>query len=383
MNKLYVNSFRFTLLLALVGMVSCTKSTISVEIQVVDTSELNPDSVFIVGNTPELGSWNPAIALMEKSKNGYVYSFEMKRGESIEFKFTRGDWAKEGMIENGDGGNIVLSPTTDTTVVYRVHAWHRPEPSSTSSGTVIQWNVADPKGELAPRKLHIYLPRNYQIDSTSVYPILYMMDGQNLFDERYSSSMGEWGIDEYLESDTASEVIVVGVENSANRMEEYMDIEKGKPFREWLADFIFPKIDSAFRTDTNRRFVGGSSAGGALAYLMRREYGRPRSTRVNGVLCFSPALYVNTEEDQYNIFLEGELESRPFPHVPIYFDMGGKGVDRILLEGTEMLKKHYPENSPANPAHKYVVDLNDDHNETAWRKRFPAALEWLLANDKN
>ncbi|KAB2817445.1 alpha/beta hydrolase-fold protein [Phaeocystidibacter marisrubri] len=383
MNKLCINFGRLWLFMLMVGAMSCSKSTITVEIQVEDTSGLKPDSVYIVGNTPELGNWNPAITLMEKVDDYYVFTLEMKKEESIEFKFTLGDWAKEGMIENGDGGNIVLSPKTDTSVVFSVKSWHRPEPTSTAVGNVFQWNVADPKGELAPRKLHIYLPKNYERDSTATYPVLYMMDGQNLFDERFSTSMGEWGIDEYLESDTASKVIVVGVENSVNRMEEYMDYVKGKPFREWLAHFIFPKVDSAFRTDTNRRFVGGSSAGGALAYMMRREYGRSGRNRVDGVLCFSPALYVNTEEDQYSIFLADELESRPYPRVPIYFDIGGKGVDRILLEGTEMLKKHYPENSSASPVYKYVVDLNDDHNETAWRKRFPAALEWLLANDRN
>lgn len=366
-------------------LMSCSKSTVTVSIHVLDESSENPDSVYITGNSKDLGNWNPKGVKMKASGGEYVCEIEVMLGQTLEYKFTLGDWESEGWKSDGNGENISISPKSDTTVMYRIERWGRAIPSSTAVGNVFQRDISDPKGILPSRRLHIYLPKNYNQEPKKRYPVLFMMDGQNLFDERFSGPMGEWGIDEYLESDTASEVIVVGVENSVNRSDEYMDLVKGEAFREWMVNHVFPIIDTAYRIDTTRRFIGGSSAGGSLAYIMRREYGTPRLdgyTTVSGALCFSPALYYQDEHIQINI-IGDELGNRPWPQTPIYMDMGGKGVDSLLIRGTEMFNEHIIQNPPiVRPPFRYIVYLQDDHNEAAWRKRFPSALEWILAQEK-
>ena len=127
------------------------------------------------------------------------------------------------------------------------------------------------------RLVRVWLPAGYQ-KSTQSYPVLYMLDGQNVFDRATSAIGEEWGVDETLaqliESNTIKPMIVVAIDNSSKRVDEYTSISDGEsnrkrggnaePFAKWIAEKLKPQIDREYRTQANRdsTWIGGSSLGG-------------------------------------------------------------------------------------------------------------------------
>jgi hypothetical protein len=124
------------------------------------------------------------------------------------------------------------------------------------------------------RDLYVYLPRGYG-ESGQRYPVLYMQDGQNLFDDALSFA-GEWHLDEALENDPAlPPCIVVGIPNTGpRRLDEYtpfMDAKHGggdgERYLDFLVETVKPLIDADFDTlpDPENTGIGGSSLGGLIS----------------------------------------------------------------------------------------------------------------------
>ena len=182
------------------------------------------DSVFIAGN---FNGWNPGTAAYLFSFNSdsvLQLSAQMDAG-NYEYKCTRGSWQKVEVKNDGsDIGNRVFQLRSDTTVEINIDAWKDDlapvERKHTASNNVRLMDTAFFIPQLnRARKIWIYLPEEYP-KSKKRYPVLYMHDGQNLFDE-YTSAFGEWGIDEALDSlinKGRTACIVVGIENGPQRV---------------------------------------------------------------------------------------------------------------------------------------------------------------------
>ena len=156
------------------------------------------------------------------------------------------------------------------------------------------------------RRIWIYLPADYAT-SQKHYPVLYMHDGQNLFDEATTAYGNEWGVDEILDSLTAKGkpgCIVVGIDNGgAARMSEYNPYEftwrggsttekflpQGNQYCSFLATTLKPFIDKKFRTlpAKENTLIAGSSMGGLISYYAALNY--PQVFGKAGV--FSPAFW--------------------------------------------------------------------------------------------
>ena len=244
------------------------------------------------------------------------------------------------------------------------------------------------------RNLLVYLPPSYR-SSIRHYPVIYMNDGQNLFDAA-TSYAGEWYMDETMEelADEGIEAIVVGIPNMGERrFHEYIPFPapglqdvQGDEYVTFIADTLKPVIDRDFRTlpDPASTGIAGSSLGGLISlYAIFR---RPETFGLAGV--FSPALRFGRR----GIF--PFVQQAPFVEGKIYMDVGtaeGIGLvdggsaqqsfayqymNQVRKMNLLLLKRGYH----AGEDLLYVEEEAGIHHESAWARRLPDALRFLLSD---
>lgn len=235
------------------------------------------------------------------------------------------------------------------------------------------------------RDLFVYLPPSYR-QSGRRYPVLYMQDGQNLFDSALSYA-GEWQVDETLSALAAEgiEALVVGIPNAGkNRIIEYNPFHpqtpNGAQYVDFMANTVKPLIDREFRTLPEREHTGviGSSMGGLIS--LYAYFAAPQVFGMAGVV--SPALWFGKGQ-MYDF-----VARAPFVPGRVYLDVGtqevaGTGKNRhhaqAYLESVQrmaqtLLKKGYV----AGENLWYVEDEGGQHNETDWARRLPDMLRFLF-----
>jgi predicted alpha/beta superfamily hydrolase len=228
------------------------------------------------------------------------------------------------------------------------------------------------------RDVLVYLPPSYA-SSGRHYPVLYMQDGQNLFDAT-TSFAGEWLVDETMErvSREGLEAIVVAIPNHGrHRADEYSPFRdervgggRGDDYLAFLIDTLKPRIDAEFRTRRERAATGimGSSMGGLISlYALLR---RPETFGFAGAM--SPSLWFGRAAIFGVASATSQWDGR------LYLDTGtleGRGHVRQVREMVRLLRRR-----AVHPRRqlRYVEDRGGLHNEAAWARRFEPALRWLL-----
>ena len=221
------------------------------------------------------------------------------------------------------------------------------------------------------RKIWVYLPEGYK-DSKHKYPVLYMHDGQNLFDKA-SSFSGEWRIDEQLDS-LKAKTIVIGIEHGGDkRIDEltpYTNEKYGGGNADAYLDFIVstlkPYVDTHYRTkpDKEDTAIFGSSVGGLVSFYAVLKY--PKVFGKAGV--FSPSFWFSN--DIYDLAIKTEhINAR------LYFMAGDHESNEMVTDLDRMLDIVLTKANKKN-IHKKIVH-NGRHNETLWAKEFAEAYEWL------
>jgi predicted alpha/beta superfamily hydrolase len=228
------------------------------------------------------------------------------------------------------------------------------------------------------RDVLVYLPPSYG-SSGRHYPVLYMQDGQNLFDAS-TSFAGEWLVDETMERVAADgvEAIVVAIPHvGKERADEYSPFRddrigggRGNEYVTFLIDTLKPRIDAEFRTRRERAHTGimGSSMGGLISLFAFLR--RPDVFGFAGVM--SPSLWFARGA----IFGVAESVSRWDGR--LYMDTGtleGRGHVRQMREMVRLLRRR-----AVHPRLqlRYVEERGAGHNEAAWANRFEPAIRWLL-----
>ncbi len=345
------------------------------------------DTLFITGN---FNSWDPGNNQYSfKNDDGGIASITlMLQAGNYEYKFTRGDWQK--VETNAKGQNILnrsLAVSNDTSIQIEIAGWANnfeqnvfPEKEHTASSNVRIIDTAFYIPQLnRRRRVWLYLPPGYN-SSKKMYPVIYMHDGQNLFDNA-TSYAGEWGIDEYLDSIFSSgkkEAIIVGIDNGlAQRMTEYNPYTfqqfgkgEGSEYVDFLVKNLKPHIDKNYRTLKNKQntFIAGSSMGGLISLYAVLKY--PRVFGGAGIL--SPAFWTAPGIDSFISTHGPRLSSR------LYFYAGGKEGNSIV----PYMKRIVNEIRQYSTSKiKEVIDPEAQHNEAAWKKYFPEFYEWLLNNE--
>ncbi|HEU5053185.1 MAG TPA: alpha/beta hydrolase-fold protein [Hanamia sp.] len=342
------------------------------------------DHIYLTGN---FNLWNPADSsyLLQSHPSGVSKITVSLPAGDYEYKFTRGSWQKGETDSSGKGiGNRSLTLHSDTTIHVNIAEWNDDfkqnnvavERKHTASANVKIIDTAYYIPQLKrKRRIWIYLPPDYK-KSSKRYGVLYMHDGQNLFDAATSYS-GEWGVDEYLDSiakKNEKEVIVVGIDNGPKRMSEYNPWEfenfgkgEGDQYVDFLVKNLKPFIDEHYRTLKNKEntFIAGSSMGGLISLYAVLKY----PDVFGGAGIFSPAFWTASGIDSTVIADAKKVNSK------LFFYAGGKEGDSMIPD-MKRVEKEIKERSKS-PV-KEIVDEKQHHNEAAWRKYFPDFYEWAV-----
>jgi alpha-glucosidase len=229
------------------------------------------------------------------------------------------------------------------------------------------------------RTVRIYLPPGYE-SGAQHYPVLYMHDGQNLFDEATAYIGKEWGVDEALNALAKSQglrVIVVGIDNGGvERIHELNAWDnpqygrgEGEQYMAFVVDVLKPWVDRHYRTRPDRRHTAimGSSMGGLISSYAISHY----SAVFGGAGIFSPAYWLAPQ-----VF--ADTEAHPPPRATrVYFYAGGSENDTMVPDMQRMVAVL---RRAGLPPRNLAVEINPvgRHDEDAWRAEFPRAVAWLF-----
>lgn len=342
------------------------------------------DKIYIVGNLLELGNWNPKLMEMKSVGNKqWEFSLDVKSGETIEFKFCRGSWENEALNQRGYiSDNNVIHVYRDTVASYTVAQWRDQKPDAQYqmhgqvTGTV-KYHRKLVHPQLLPRDAIVWLPPSYTTEPEKRYPVLYMHDGQNVFDPATSSNGYDWRVDEVCDSlikaGRLQEIIVVAVTNTSDRSSDYGYGEKGHQYADFLINTLKPMIDKTYRTlpDAANTAVMGSSMGGLCAFVLAWEH--PEVFSKAG--CISPAFKVERIGEDLDYVKTVTAYTGSKKNINIYIDNGTAGLEAMLQPGIdEMMRVLRKKSQPFD----WYLAKGAAHNEAAWARRVYLPLEWMF-----
>lgn len=237
-----------------------------------------------------------------------------------------------------------------------------------------------------PRPVTLYLPPGYE--GRPDWPVAYMFDGQNLFDDA-GTFAGGWHLHRTLDARAAKGLpvpVVVGVHHGAERERELSPFPVSKdeaapaaePLGEqllaWLVDTLMPMIEAEVKVSRHPAdtMIGGSSLGGMLALYGFFKHHR----RFRRCLAMSPSLWV----DEGRMF---EFVARAFymGEPKLYLDCGALEAEGVVIEHAEWMAELLERKGFEPERHfRWVPDPAGDHDEKAWRRRAPAAFAYLMGD---
>lgn len=361
--------------------------TVTIKLQAVPYSH-NRETVYAAGS---FNGWNPADDNYKLSAANSLS--KILNAGKYEFKFTRGAWDRVECNNLGaDIANHTIEIKRDTTLTFSVEAWKddfvAPKKHTASSNVQLLSENFDMPLLHKQRHIWVYLPPGYEKNKKH-YPVMYMQDGQNIFDE-YFAPFGEWGMDECLDSlieKGTPGCIVVAIENgSMDRMSEYNPYEftwkKDSSLttfppraHEYIGDIIHtlkPYIDKQYRTLASKEntIIAGSSMGGLISYYAAIKY--PDVFGKAGI--FSPAFWTASGIDSLTDSIGNSMKGKYF------FYMGGQ-EGGSYVEDMKRIRDKVGKNSAAFIYS--VIDPEAKHNEAAWRKWFAEFYKWMMADGYN
>ena len=260
------------------------------------------------------------------------------------------------------------------------------------------------KSQFIPsRDVVIWLPEGYQAGDTC--DVLYMHDGNMLFDATTTWNRQEWQVDEIMDSliqaGTIRPCIVVGVYNTDDRLTEYFPAKTWQhvaeadrkeaninqltadAYLQFIVKELKPFIDERYKPLTNREhtFMMGSSMGGLISLYALCEYPQV----FGGVTCLSSHLSMGHLPEG----VDGETWATGFrdyvgQHLPevnsslIYMDHGTKDFDADYGPYQERLDSVITAKGWDRQHYLSLVFEGQGHNEKAWAKRLDQPLKFLL-----
>ncbi|HEY8973347.1 MAG TPA: alpha/beta hydrolase-fold protein [Burkholderiaceae bacterium] len=230
------------------------------------------------------------------------------------------------------------------------------------------------------RTIRLYLPPSYDTSPGKRYPVIYMHDAQNLFDEATSSYGQEWGVDETLDAFARTrgfEAIVVGIDHGGDeRIHELSPWTnpkygpaQGEQYMAFVVDVVKPYVDARYRTLADRAHtaMAGSSLGG-----LETHYALLRYPQVFGqAAIFSPSYWYADE-------VYAQTKARPWPaDTRVYLYIGGHEGDESVPDVQRMMAL-LAASGRATTDIALHIEPAAEHDERAWRAEFPRAVAWLF-----
>ncbi len=347
-------------------------------------------TIFISG---DFEGWTGGNAAYELQKKGDIYTITIpQKSNNILFKFTQGSWKTAECNKDGTSLDNRIHNFTKShdTIRLQIEGWShlfsQEEASTAAKNVSVISEEFDIPQLNRKRRVWLYLPPDYHISNES-YPVIYMHDGQNLFDKKTSFS-GEWSVDETLNKlfrEKNLKFIVVGVDNGGDkRLDEYSPWKnsrygggEGDAYLEFVTKTLKPYIDRKYKTLKDKKNTGiiGSSMGGLISHYAALKY--PKVFGKIGV--FSPAFWFAPEVAAFSKANASVKETK------MYFLAGGKeGSDVAFDEISQTVKDM---NSMVNILKNNGFNTEDiqskvvpegKHNEKLWRTNFEEAIVWLF-----
>ncbi len=253
------------------------------------------------------------------------------------------------------------------------------------------------------RTIRVWLPTGYKKNDKSLrYPVLYMVDGQNLFDKETCPFKKEWCIDEHLtnlsKKGIVEKMIVVGIDNSYDRHNEFCppflmtDMAKqnfeernsihvelnptGDKMGEYIVNTLKPLIDENFNTKPEKEntAIGGSSLGGIYAYYLAVKYPQVFSK----CLSYSPAFLLYEKDDIRKKLDELNFDKNSTPYGRFAFYVGGTDFESAFIDTTFFVYNYMKEKGFDENNLSLVHDSKQWHNEEAWSQYFEDGITFLF-----
>ena len=336
--------------------------------------------VYLTGGTPSLGNWAPdGVPMTYRGRDTWHALVLFNQPMTVEYRYTLGTEERRGADYRGQPlQNFTMTTRRNLEVRDEVTRWTDENTVVESRGKVtgeLRYHRHVRDRTLASRDLVVWLPRFYELRDRVTYPVLYLNDGQDLFDPLTAQDGRDWGVDEamtrMIAEDAIEPMIVVGIYSSEDRLAEYAPGEGGEDYMRFMVETVKPLIDRRYRTRPGREstFVGGAAMGGVIAFATAWTYPEV----FGAAMSLSPAFR-----------LEGRLDTLPWFEAragdelrPVFFylDSGGQGADMLLRPGVEDMVEllqawgYRPERN-----YVFVRDFDADHGVAAWGQRFPNAL---------
>ena len=340
------------------------------------------ERIFIAGNVLALGQWKAdGFALSADSNGTWTGTVDLPADQTVEFKVTKGSWETERSLADGSiPPNEMLPPGGDTEVEVRAAGWKKsgPPPAPRITGDYRIHDAVHSEFLALDRKVIVWLPPSYATDTERRYPVLYMHDGQQIFDPQTSTHGRDWEVDEWctklIADGKLQEIIVVGAYCTANRYEEYSPALKGKDYARFLIEELKPMIDREYRTLPGRETtaVAGSSMGGKISFYL--AWAHPDV--YFGAACLSPAFAYKDDRHELDM-VEASTNT---PDLRLYFYCGeGDDLERKLIPGMRTMADLLKQRGYEEGRNLLVAeDAPAVHNEAAWQKVTGQWLEFLF-----
>lgn len=231
----------------------------------------------------------------------------------------------------------------------------------------------------ATRKISALLPYNYH-ESEKHYPVLYLQDGQNLFNPH--APFGDWAIDQSMEvlaQEGYGDVIIIAIDHGEReRINEYFPYHhpkygqgRGRHYIQFMKEKLIPYVNNKYRTISHfsQTGIGGSSMGGLISLYA----GLKEPNLFGKMMIFSPSLWITKA-----IFKEAE-KFNPLHESRIYLYAGGK-ESHAHLPNVNSLEAILREKVAHGLELQVEINHDGEHREIYWKEEFPRALRWLYYN---
>lgn len=355
------------------------------------------EPLFITG---DFNNWHPAswqVGVVPKAGgDGSINLGGLEEGVH-EFRLTRGSWHTLACDEAGRLGQpYELHTGQDAGFELTIEGWRDDFPLSTAGPQVSLLEDAFFFPEMGVHKrIWIYLPQHYAL-SNDRYPVIYMHDGQHLFDEATAPGRKgpiEWRVDKTIDR-SQHDAIVVAIahaDGADERKNEYFT-NPSEHFpqprgRAYLADVVHtlkPHIDGRFRTLSGKWHTAmvGSSVGGLLTLYAGTYY--PEVFGTLGV--FSPSIWLDERQvfdhvaciapradfhDQHYYFYGGGRENRAKPKG------GNVDMQTDVLDAIRVMER------TIKPGLSVKINPQGKHGALYWQGAFADFFEWWMGKVKN
>jgi predicted alpha/beta superfamily hydrolase len=345
---------------------------------VVRAPGLHPwDAVYVCGEADPLGLWQPDFRRLDWHDGAFRTHLDLPAGSRHRYLLTRGTWRQAELDHLGrEHRPRELTAAPGLRVDIEVPGWGRHS---------VRYHPDFGSAFLPhPRTLTVHLPPEYDLHPHARYPVLYLHDGQNLFDAHTAFAGVPWRADETAERlarcGEITPVIQVGVANTPDRLKEYGPKpgerdDLSARYARFLTDEVKPFIDREYRTrpGPTHTGIGGSSMGGLISLHLCRDH--PDVFGLGAAL--SPSLWWDAERLLHEV---GD-DPRGLAACRLWVDMGtreghseaGMGA---MLRRAHRLAFHLRHRPPE--AFRFHEAADGLHNEDAWAARYPDVLRFLF-----